>query len=129
MLDHASLGVFKLAAAREFYDAALAPLGLVQVWSAADAIGYGPAGQDDCFAVKLDDVAFFPSARAHLAFIAASPREVTDFYAASLSHGGTDDGGCGECPEYGEGYFAAFVRDPDGNRIEAVCHERATPTR
>lgn len=59
----------------------------------------------------------------HIAFTATDRSSVTAFYEAAITSGGNDDGGVGLHEEYGPGYFAAFVRDPDGNRIEAVVHE------
>jgi len=59
---------------------------------------------------------------AHLALSAATPAAVDAFHAAALANGGRDEGAPGLRPQYGEGYYAAFVRDPDGNRLEAVCH-------
>lgn len=113
-----------LAKSAALYDAALEPLGLTRVWTASDAIGYGRANGDDCFAIKqaLGEVVL-PHDRMHLAFAAATRQAAQGFYEAAIARGASDDGGVGLCPEYGDKYFAAFVRDPDGYRIEAVCHE------
>jgi catechol 2,3-dioxygenase-like lactoylglutathione lyase family enzyme len=119
-----SFGVGDLARANAFYDAVLAPLGIVRVWSATDATGYGFPGFDDAFAIKAeapDTVA--SSGRFHLALHARNRASVVAFYAAAIALGGADEGPPGRCPEYGAGYFAAFVRDPDGYRLEAVYHE------
>jgi catechol 2,3-dioxygenase-like lactoylglutathione lyase family enzyme len=123
VLDHVSLGVTDLARAIAFYDAVLAPLGVVRVWTAGDAAGYGYPGQDDSLAIKREPgAAVGSSARSHLAFTAPTPEAASQFHAAGIAHGAHDEGEPGFCPEYGPGYFAAFLRDHDGYRLEAVCH-------
>ena len=124
MLDHVSIGVSDLARSTAFYDAVLGSLGFVRVWSAGDASGYGTAGGDDSVAIKQEPAEHIrPSARSHIALNAPNREAARAFHAAALALGGTDDGAPGLCPEYGPGYYAAFVRDPDGYRLEAVLHE------
>jgi catechol 2,3-dioxygenase-like lactoylglutathione lyase family enzyme len=123
MLDHASLGVVDLARGARFYDAVLEPLGFVRVWTEDDAIGYGPPAGEDKLAIKQRPGARPPGEGFHLALAAASRMAVDEFHAAALANGGADDGAPGLRPRYGPGYYAAFVRDPDGHRIEAVVHE------
>jgi len=121
MLHHLSFGVSNLERSAAFYDAALAVLGYVRVWTDATAVGYGLAAGQDLFAVKLragDAVA--PGPGFHLAFTAPSREAVARFHAEALVHGGEDNGAPGLRPAYGPNYFAAFVIDPDGYRIEAV---------
>ena len=121
MLHHVSFGVSNLERSAAFYDAALAVLGYVRVWTDATAVGYGLAAGQDLFAVKLkasDAVA--PGPGFHLAFTAPSREAVARFHAEALAHGGEDNGAPGLRPAYGPNYFAAFVIDPDGYRIEAV---------
>jgi catechol 2,3-dioxygenase-like lactoylglutathione lyase family enzyme len=126
MLHHCSFVVADLARAAAFYDAALAPLGFVRVWTYGTAVGYGSPGGDDKFAIKLGSgTAVAPGEGFHVAFAASSRDAVTAFYKAALEHGGRDNGGSGLHPEYGDNYFAAFVFDPDGYRIEAVINEGA----
>ena len=124
MLDHISFGVADLARSAAFYDAVLAPLGVERVWSDRDAVGYGYAGGADAFAIKQTTrPASTGSERSHLAFAARDRASVTAFYLAAVARGAADEGAPGLCPEYGDDYFAAFVRDPDGYQLEAVCHD------
>jgi catechol 2,3-dioxygenase-like lactoylglutathione lyase family enzyme len=121
MLHHISLGVADLERAGTFYDAVLAALGYVRVWSDRTAIGYGAAGSGDKLAIKLVGAgATAPGPRFHVAFAAPSRRAVEDFHAEALKHGGRDNGGPGLRLDYGRNYYAAFVIDPDGHPIEAV---------
>jgi len=121
MLHHLSFAVADLTRSSVFYDATLSTLGYVRVWSDETAIGYGPIGGGDKFAIKFrpKDIVI-PGEGFHVAFTAPSREAVAAFYQAALKHGGKDNGGSGLHPEYGEDYFAAFVFDPDGYRIEAV---------
>ena len=129
MLHHLSFAVSDLERAARFYDAVLAALGYARVWTAPDAIGYGAAGGGDAFAIKACAVAVRPpGTRFHLAFAAVTRQAVDRFHAIALNHGGRDDGVPGLRPQYGPTYYAAFVVDPDGYRIEAVVHaESASP--
>lgn len=120
MLHHLSIGVADLGRAASFYDAALAPLGYVRVWSDDTAVGYGLPGGGDQLAIKLAAHARPPGAGFHLAFAAPSHQAVAAFHAAAVAHGGRDNGGPGLRPHYGPHYFAAFVVDPDGHPVEAV---------
>lgn len=128
MLDHVSITVSDLAAAERFYDAVLAALGVVKVGSdhAEAWIGYGErsdAGHPErsYLSIRLgkrpED-----SPRRHWCFKAPSRAAVDAFWRAGLAHGGRDNGAPGLRPEYHPSYYAAFLLDPDGNRIEAVCH-------
>jgi catechol 2,3-dioxygenase-like lactoylglutathione lyase family enzyme len=125
MLHHLSLGVTDVARAARFYDAALAPLGYVRVWSdlrpgeTRQAVGYGEPGGGDRLALKQVDTVT-PCAGTHLAFGASSRAAVDAFHAAALAAGGIDEGAPGLRVHYGPDYYAAFVLDPDGHRLEAV---------
>ena len=122
MLSHLSLGVSDLDATQAFYDAALAPLGAVRVWRLHHAVGYGPTGGDDKLALFLKDAADVPLTAGpgfHLAFAAPDRDAVDAFHAAAIANGGTDEGAPGLRPHYGPTYYAAFVRDPDGHKLEA----------
>ena len=124
MLHHISFGTSDLQRAVAFYDATLAALGYVRVWSQANGAGYGLPGGEDMFALKLQSEPLpTPGTGFHLAFAAPSREAVTEFHAAAIRHGGRDDGPPGVRPHYGEDYFAAYVADPDGHRIEAVIND------
>ncbi|HEX8078502.1 MAG TPA: VOC family protein [Chthoniobacterales bacterium] len=133
MLHHLSIAVADLTRSATFYDAALAPLGYTRIWTQESGAGrkeaaavYGLPGADDGFAIRLRQQGVVaPSEGFHLAFSAPSQEAATAFYEAALAHGGQDNGGVGFHPEHGPNYFAAFVIDPDGYRIEAVVDEKA----
>lgn len=127
MFDHISLGVADLAVAAAFYDAVLGALGHVRLHENPRSVCYGPPGYagEAPFAIIAHGAdAHPPGPGFHLAFGAADRDAVTRFHAAALQTGGTDEGAPGIRAHYDAGYFAAFVRDPDGHRLEAVCHER-----
>ena len=121
MLGHLSFGVADLARAMAFYDAALAPLGYVRLWSRSDQAGYGLPGGNDKLALKLQSAPVVPPGPGfHLALIAPSHEAVDRFHAEALRMGGHDEGAPGPRQHYGPTYYAAFVRDPDGHKLEAV---------
>lgn len=120
MLHHLSLGVRDLDAAGRFYDAALTALGYRRVFEDETAIGYGLVDDEDALCLKLRDDASPPGPGFHLAFAAGSVVAVDAFHAAAMATGGTDNGAPGLRPDYGDTYYAAFVVDPDGHRLEAV---------
>ncbi|MGD9479984.1 VOC family protein [Shinella sp. G-2] len=130
MLHHISFGVRDIEHATRFYDATLAPLGFVRVWSDLrpgepdQAVGYGLPGGGDKLALKhCGDAARAPGPGFHIAFAAPSRKAVDAFHEAALAAGGTDNGAPGLRLAYGPTYYAAFVIDPDGHRIKAVCKE------
>ena len=121
MLGHLSFGVADLPRAIAFYDAVLAPLGYVRVWTIEQQAGYGPRGGGDKLALKLQSGLVVPPGPGfHLAFVAPSHAAVDRFHAEALRTGGRDEGAPGPRPHYGATYYAAFVRDPDGHKLEAV---------
>jgi catechol 2,3-dioxygenase-like lactoylglutathione lyase family enzyme len=129
MLHHLSLPVVDLDRSAAFYDAVLATLGYVRVWEDPTAIGYDYPGGGDKLALKLRVQGLqVPGEGFHVAFAAPSRDAVMNFHRAALQHGGTDNGGAGLHPEYGPQYFAAFVIDPDGYRVEAVIVGEDAPT-
>lgn len=129
-LDHLSLGVADLAKSKRFYDAALAPLGLVAHATGPTEIGYGPPGakppQGFAFYIGFEDPAakraVAPSAGFHVALRAPTREAVRRFHTAGLAHGGADLGAPGLRPRYHADYYGAFLADPDGHHVEAVCH-------
>lgn len=127
MLHHLSFAVVDLPRSATFYDATLASLDFVRVWADETAVGYGSPGGGDKFAIKLKTCGVVvPGEGFHVAFAASSREAVAGFYKAALEHGGKDNGGSGLHPEYGRHYYAAFVFDPDGYRIEAVINEEVS---
>lgn len=120
MLHHVSFAVADLAVSGAFYDAALGALGYRRVFEDDTAIGYGQVDGEDSFCLKLRTPAVAAGPGFHLAFAAPSRAAVDRFHAAALAVGGRDHGGPGWRPDYGPDYYAAFLVDPDGYRIEAV---------
>lgn len=127
MLDHVGILVADWNKAKAFYDAAFAPLGITllnqipeQFTGGVKVGGYGEQTPD----FWLTESAETGPGR-HFAFRAASHAEVDAFHAAAIAAGGTDNGAPGPRPHYHANYYAAFVIDPDGNNIEAVCHAPA----
>lgn len=127
-LDHVSVGCKDVKKAKVFYDAVLgaldiAPVYPVEIGGALIAVGYGDRTAP-YFWVQLPfnrQPASFGNG-VHVCFRAATREAVDQFYLKALEHGGIDDGQPGLRTEYHPSYYAAFIRDPDGNKIEAVCH-------
>ena len=117
MIDHVGLLVSDLALSKRFYAAALAPLDYRLIAEFGHAAGFGAGGKPD-FWIGL-------GAATHGVHVALSTRDratVDAFHRAAIAAGGRDNGAPGERPHYHPGYYGAFVLDPDGNNIEAVCH-------
>jgi catechol 2,3-dioxygenase-like lactoylglutathione lyase family enzyme len=123
MLDHISLGVSDLTTSAAFYDAVLAPMGYQRMAEFGPAIGYGAKFPAFWIYAAGDAATVLPGF--HLALRAPDRAGVDAFHAAALAHGGTDDGAPGLRPQYHEHYYAAFVLDPTGHKIEAVHHKPA----
>ena len=122
MIDHVSIAVSDLARSAAFYEAVLAPLGHAKLVVRARMIGFGKSHAELWLNLREGLPRQDDNSGAHVAFRARSAEAVDAFHAAALAHGGTDDGAPGRRP-YGAGpnvYYAAFIRDPDGARIEAV---------
>ena len=126
MLDHVSITVHDFPAAVAFYDAVFEALGHPCVRRDPEALGYGirnsAADDGHTYITILAAVHQIAPDRRHWCFRAASRSAVDAFHAAGLAAGGCDDGAPGLRPDYHAHYYAAFLLDPDGNRIEAVCH-------
>jgi catechol 2,3-dioxygenase-like lactoylglutathione lyase family enzyme len=119
MLDHVTLGVSDLARSREFYDAALKPLGIGRLYAEGETFsGYGAREKAFFWIGARDEV----TSGAHIAFTAPDRATVDGFHAAALAAGGRDNGAPGPRPHYHRHYYGAFVLDSDGHNIEAVCH-------
>jgi catechol 2,3-dioxygenase-like lactoylglutathione lyase family enzyme len=118
MLDHVTLGIVDIERSKAFYDAALRPLGIERLHTEEDYAGYG-ANEKAFFWIGLRDAS---QTGAHVAFASEDRETVDRFHQAALAAGGTDHGPPGLRPHYHENYYGAFVLDPDGHNIEAVCH-------
>jgi catechol 2,3-dioxygenase-like lactoylglutathione lyase family enzyme len=131
MIDHVTIVVSDYPRSRTFYLAALAPLGFAKVMElsremipmlpVAHTIGIGPGGKPEVWLRPWSD-AVTP---VHVALRANDRAAVDAFYRAALEAGGTDNGAPGPRPHYHANYYGAFVLDPDGHNIEAVCHAPA----
>ena len=126
MLDHIGIGVTDYEKAKAFYDLALAPLGIAKVMEVtaaesghSDAAGYGKERPFFWFG-RVER-----TTPVHIAFTAPDRATVDAFYRAALAAGGSDNGAPGPRPHYHADYYGAFVLDPDGHNIEAVCHAAA----
>ncbi len=126
MIDHTGLQVSNAAKSRAFYEAALAPLGYrvlnevpTQYTGGAVVLGLGAPPAPDFWITGGTP----NQPRIHVAFRASSRKQVDEFYAAALAAGGRDNGPPGPRPHYHANYYGAFVLDPDGHNIEAVCHD------
>ena len=119
MLDHIGMQCADLAASAAFYDAVLAPLGFRRLMDFEVAIGYGADKPDFWIGVFNSGDGFRES---HIAFQATDSAAVDAFFAAAVAHGAEVLHEPRMHPEYHEHYYGAFVRDPDGNNVEAVSH-------
>ena len=120
-IDHVTIKVKDLAAAKRFYAGALAPLGYAVLMEFEGFLGLGAGGKPDLWIARYETTA----PPAHVAIAAGSKEKVDAFHAAALASGGKDNGAPGIRAEYHPGYYGAFALDPDGNNIEAVCHAPA----
>jgi catechol 2,3-dioxygenase-like lactoylglutathione lyase family enzyme len=129
MLDHMGFPVSDYERSKRFYGAALAPLGYVPIMEVAakdnpsgyPAVGYGRDGKPDFWIGAEGGL----TGKLHIALLAEDRAAVDAFYDAAMAAGGADHGAPGPRPQYHPNYYAAFVLDPDGHNIEAVCHKPA----
>ena len=119
MISHVSIGVKDMARARRFYDAALKALGFKCLFESEEACGYGAASPEFWILGVSQPVPANDQSGLHICLDAPSRAGVDGFHAAALSSGGRDNGQPGVRKDYGEKYYAAFVVDPDGYRLEA----------
>lgn len=121
MFDHVKFGVTDFATSKAFYLQALAPLGVIVGDEGEPSYGiemYKAGGEVSLILFQTDQ----KPAHLHIAFVAESREQVDAFYRAALAAGARDHGAPGVRPQYSANYYAAFVLDPDGHNIEAVCH-------
>jgi len=121
MFDHISIGVRDVARAGRFYDMALAPLGMARKYDSETSLGYGRDAIGLWIGAAKRPVAADPQSGLHFCFAAPTCASVDAFHAAALKAGGSDNGKPGVRQDYGDNYYAAFVIDPDGYRLEAYC--------
>jgi catechol 2,3-dioxygenase-like lactoylglutathione lyase family enzyme len=120
MIDHISVGVSDLERSARFYELALAPLGLLRLVTRPRTVGFGKSYPEFWINLRAGMSPVSPESGSHICLRANSTSEVDAFHAAALNAGGSDDGAPGLRPHDRVRYYAAFIRDPDGNRIEAV---------
>jgi catechol 2,3-dioxygenase-like lactoylglutathione lyase family enzyme len=126
MLDHVTIGVGDVQRSKQFYNKALRPLGIECLYTEGESFaGYG-ANRKAFFWIGLRSQ---PQTGAHIAFTSQDRETVDAFYAEALAAGGRDNGPPGLRPHYHANYYGAFILDPDGHNIEAVCHMPAEQIR
>jgi len=121
MINHVSIGVRDIARTRRFYDAALAPLGYKCLSESPGSLGYGSDAVVLWIGEAEHPVAADPKSGLHFCFDAPTRKSVDAFHKAALEAGGRDNGKPALRADYGPKYYAAFVVDPDGYRLEAYC--------
>lgn len=124
MIDHVSVSVRDLQASARFYDSVLATLGFEPLRIKDGTVGYGKRHPEFWINSRPDMSPVDADSGVHICLRAESVEQVQAFYDSALAAGGIDDGPPDKRPEYNDAYYAAFVRDPDGNRIEVVTFQR-----
>ena len=125
MINHISIGIGDVAKAKRFYDAALKPLGYTCLSQSPGSLGYGRDGVALWIGAAERPVPADDKSGLHFCFDAPNRKSVDAFHAAALRAGGRDNGKPGLRGDYGPNYYAAFVVDPDGYRLEAYCGKEA----
>ena len=120
MIDHVSVAVRDLASAAKFYDAVLGTLGYQRLDNRPQTVGWGKKYSDFWINLRPNMAPVPPDSGVHICLRATSKEAVNAFHAAALANGGASDGAPGPRKNDDPRYYAAFIRDPDGNRIEAV---------
>jgi len=126
MFSHVTLGTNDFARAEPFWRAVMATLGQAVFMERADRIAFGEAIGPKLFVGSaFDGQPATAGNGTHVAFIVADRATVDAFHATALAHGGTDEGAPGLRPQYHANYYGAYVRDPDGNKLQATCHSKS----
>ena len=126
MYSHVTVGTRDLVCAERFYDAVMAALGHPVLFKNARALAYGEGTGEKFFVLfPFDGKEARPGNGVHAAFKVDSRAKVDAFHAAALASGGSDEGPPGARPHYHPNYYGAYVRDPDGNKLQAVCHRKS----
>jgi len=125
MFSHVTIGTRDPAKAAEFYDEVLATLGIPVLFKFDEVVAYGePAGAKTFLLKPFDGNAPAPGNGWHAAYLAGSRAEVDAFHAKAIALGETCEGPPGPRPQYHPNYYGAYVRDPEGNKLQAVCHSK-----
>lgn len=124
MFSHITLGISDAPRSRDFYDAVLGVLNIKRTLSGADYVAYKKNGEPPMLWLlhPFDGCPASAGNGPHTAFLAPSRLAVDEFHRLALAHGGCDEGAPGTRPHYHEHYYGAYVRDPDGNKLQACCH-------
>ena len=125
MFSHVTLGTNDWPRARPFWIAVMAVLSHPMLFEHEGGIAFGlPAGPKTFVGPTFDGAAATPGNGVHIAYLVADRATVDAFHATALAHGGSNEGPPGLRPHYHPNYYGAYVRDPDGNKLQAVCHSR-----
>jgi catechol 2,3-dioxygenase-like lactoylglutathione lyase family enzyme len=119
IIDHIGISVSDYERSKQFFDRALAPLGIELVMEIGGWAGFGKGNKPELWIMHQESIA----APLHLAFLADNRAQVEAFHAAALAAGGSDNGAPGIREIYHPNYYGAFVIGPDGHNVEAVCHK------
>ena len=123
MFSHITLGINDFDKAEPFYDAIMKALNIAEFMRHENGIAYGTATGSKLFIGPAFDGKLAKAGNGnHAAFLANSRAAVDAFHTAALAHGGSDEGAPGLRPHYHPNYYGAYVRDPEGNKLQAVCH-------
>ena len=120
MISHISLGISNIERSTLFYDAVMGAIGIERVWTHPKGLGYGPSKDQEKLNLFVKEGKLPAGPGFHLAFAAPDRNSVDRFHSAAIKCGGMDEGKPGLRPRYSETYYAAFVRDPDGHKLEVV---------
>jgi len=125
MFSHVTIGSEDPNKAAVFYDAVLATLGIKLLFSGDGVVAYGELTGPKTFILKpFNGNPHVPGNGGHVAYLAKTRAQVDAFYKAAMENGGSDEGSPGLRPQYHANYYGAYVRDPEGNKLQAVCHSK-----